>query len=282
MIAMMMLALPTALVSGNRRCQGTRAFRGKPDECAPRWFHCPKCGTSLGTLLLRLGYPERFGTYVCDEERTGPAGCTNPASLLFNIPDACFGDQLGDMTNGCLGAPPGMWPPGRSFGLHMPIPTGLISAGQLKAQRLYGIFREPKSRAFSSYQYFRRLFKQTMPGVGGENPTPVGATWYADRIRGVVARQLAGEARGIICTAPDNRGPCPETLRAPNPQRVAKARFRLNGFRFVGLQSEWLLSMCLLRTMTGTKCEVSDMSNARPSGALRSRRVTTFGHTPQP
>ena len=97
----------------------------------------------------------------------------------------------------------------------------------------------------------------------------------------VVARQLAGETKGIICTAPDNRGPCPKALRAPNPQRVNEARFRLNGFRFVGLQSEWLLSICLLRTMTDTKCEVSDTANARP-GALRPRRVTTFGHTPQP
>ena len=62
-----------------------------------------------------------------------------------------------------------MWPPERAFGLHLPIPKGLVSAGQ---SRFYGIFREPKSRALSSYTYFRRLFNETMPDVGGETPTP--------------------------------------------------------------------------------------------------------------
>lgn len=287
--------------------------------CRPAWFHCPKCGTSFGTSLLRLVRSQSHGLFACDETRvTNPVSQCGGSILLFG--PLCTSNlskttPMADMQGTCHGAPAGVWPEKRLFGNHMPVVDSTL------VPRLYGMFREPKARALSSYFYFypsrsmpfrngsrvkkaaptemvenqpveeddaaeipaaeHRLRQLTVPAaVPASRATaapaaevrslsPRSARWYAERIRGVVSRQLSGEQRGIVCTAPHDgvvgTPPCTLAMTAFDRKRAAASVHRVRSMRFVGLQEHWTLSICLLHAMTRTPCPAAELSNARPT-----------------
>lgn len=160
---------------------------------------------------------------------------------------------------------------GHGFGDHYPVGA---AAYRRFAGAWFGMFREPRSRALSAYNYF------VMRHAAPPQPPPVSFAAYARMTRGTATAMLAGQAHGLECASGLMPGakaprhlwaPCSNASR-PRPD-VATAIARLRGFAFVGLTDEYARSVCLMHAMFGGPCLAIDLENTNPAlrgnGSLR-------------
>jgi len=121
--------------------------------------------------------------------------------------------------------------------------------------RFAGLFRQPEQRLVSAFH----------DKGGGEGPIQT----YAERVKGTVVMQLAGQAAGEQFLRWPGRGySCgghgAATQDKPEPN-LGLAINRLSvGFMFVGLMEAYDLSVCLFHAMYGGECLAVEFENMRP------------------
>ena len=166
----------------------------------------------------------------------------------------------------------GMYPtdPNRNGGTHAVLPA---DADKATLGRVITMFRAPKQRLMSMYEYMKRDVKMIK---GKPNFYGAGFSWGWNMVDAHVVR------RGIY-----NNGSVAETLgsfvgcqanavlghrclnRNLTDVTAAKAIARAGQFRFIGLESEWALSVCLFNyAMSGTRYVTQgQLVNLRPTDA---------------
>jgi hypothetical protein len=164
----------------------------------------------------------------------------------------------------------GMYPtdPNRNGGTHAILPA---DADKATLGRVVTMFRAPKQRLMSMYEYMKRDVKIIK---GKPNFYGAGFSWGWNMVDAHVVR------RGIY-----NNGSVAETLgpfvgcqanavlgyrclnRHLTDVTAAKAIERAGQFRFIGLESEWALSVCLFNyVMSGTRYVTQgQLVNLRPT-----------------
>lgn len=219
-------------------------------------MHIPKTGSSIGTALLHLANRQCSS---CNATLPADAVLPNCAALAAaHAEERCTGTPeetflhrypyatyfAGTIWSKSIG----------DFGGH----DALIykrrpSAHQLvEGVRLFGLFREPQTRALSSYHHFR--------GYGSKKQRAISAAEYLVRIRGTATKMLAGQMKGALdCAA--LYYDCRSANVVPD---VPRALSRLSRFAFVGLTEQFNLSVCLLHLMFGGACRQSEFVNIRP------------------
>ena len=137
-----------------------------------------------------------------------------------------------------------------------------------------GIFRDPIARGWSSFDYF-------IKGIGkpaGGHPAPnMTALQHATCIAGSAVKQITGQQESI-----DNEyGTLPTCVEDRSGEKivpdVAKAISRLDGFKFVGLTSDWDRSICLFHAKLGGECRAVEFLDSRPTGGNSSYPKTPLG-----
>lgn len=100
-------------------------------------------------------------------------------------------------------------------------------AHQLFQGNFFGMFREPVSRVASAFAWFGKERANAQ----------LNASEYARRARGTAVKMLSGQASGEECNS--GYALC-DLTEVPN---VSAALKRLESFAYVGLTSEWRLSI---------------------------------------
>eukprot|EP00927_Polykrikos_kofoidii_P075646 TRINITY_DN71_c0_g3_i1.p1 TRINITY_DN71_c0_g3~~TRINITY_DN71_c0_g3_i1.p1 ORF type:complete len:343 (-),score=35.74 TRINITY_DN71_c0_g3_i1:135-1163(-) len=205
------------------------------------WLHVMKCGSSFGTTLAHFAnqsLPETAhipsGADQMDPEDTTVEGSQGePNFFRFKYPvNKWFKDVF-------------RYP--RNPGNHLPI---LDEEWAEWRHNWFGIFREPASRALSSYYHFGQgrgdLFE------------------FVNKIQGQQASMLSLGAVGmarIRCEFNQKDAPT-ECSRTVEPD-VSLAIQRLDGFAFVGILEEFDMSVCLFHQIMGSKCLGVEFMNTR-------------------
>ena len=204
------------------------------DDRRVAWFHVPKCASSFGTTLAHYAngsLPDDARILSHDEIRrwrlapavTGKFSCEKQLLAAYP-PDIWFRGRLWLKGDG-------------NWGNHHAVTRRVLDE---YAGHLFGLFREPASRAISSWAHMR-------PGC-----SPAA---YAKRVEGMATRMLAGQQSF------DYTQCC---CRASRPPDLALAIRRLEAFRFIGLVEEYALSVCLFHAMLGGPCLPVEFVNMRP------------------
>ena len=124
-----------------------------------------------------------------------------------------------------------------------------------------GIFREPVDRSISSFEWFHQCTKSFAYCKSK-------LIEYINLTGSTVVRMLAGQDDGTEwkCMKNNVRFPC-ESYDEPQPN-IQLAKLRLNSFKFVGLQSEWTLSICLFHHIFGGSCDQIELKNIRKTKSI--------------
>merc|ERR1719469_93252 len=81
---------------------------------------------------------------------------------------------------------------------------------------------------------------------------------------GLVTKQIAGQQSGNQCTSiHKNTSDCLDRNNSTIMPQKQIAMDRVRKFKFVGLTSQWELSICLFHTMFGGTCLPVEFSNLR-------------------
>jgi|EP00927_Polykrikos_kofoidii_P013985 hypothetical protein len=224
-------------------CTSRLGCKWDNDECNAHiaWLHVMKCGSSFGTTLAHFanqGLPETAhipsGTDQSDpEDRTTEGAQGEPNFFRYKYPiDKYFKDVF-------------RYPP--NPGNHLPI---LDEEWDEWKHNWFGVFREPASRALSSFYHF---------GQGKGDMLD-----FVKKIQGQQASMLSVGATGmakIRCEFNQTDAPT-ECDRMVEPD-VPLAIQRLDGFAFVGILEEFDMSICLFHKMMGSKCLAVEFLNTR-------------------
>ena len=204
------------------------------------WFHPPKTGTSFGTSLAHLAnasLPPNAAMPYCGRDGWLCKGATGD-----------FFKQRYPLNVWFKGI---FWDKGRDPGEHRAVTDDVL---QQFDGALFGMFRDPISRTQSAFSYQNLRFNGSL-----------GRTYnllqYAQHLRGMVTKMLAGQEDGNDCRVPGRK--C-NTQVLPD---VRKAIARLSAFRFVGLTEFWNESVCLLHLQLGGRCLSVELQNNRKTGA---------------
>eukprot|EP00747_Dinoflagellata_sp_TGD_P168609 gnl/TRDRNA2_/TRDRNA2_195408_c0_seq1.p1 gnl/TRDRNA2_/TRDRNA2_195408_c0~~gnl/TRDRNA2_/TRDRNA2_195408_c0_seq1.p1 ORF type:complete len:361 (-),score=18.11 gnl/TRDRNA2_/TRDRNA2_195408_c0_seq1:54-1136(-) len=195
------------------------------------WVHLPKCGTSFFSTLVGYAFTGLLPAgFSAEFEMAGSGSVRVPMGLSRQM---------------------SIWPTLSSgqdmyWGEHRPITDEVYE--QWKGD-LFGLFRDPTSRAMSSWQMV--LDNPAYDGRACMSPAAFGAA-----IEGTITKQLAGQAYGCLpcLSCPNN------TYVVPN---TALAISRLYDFKFIGLTEEYDLSICLFHAMFGGECVPEEFSHLR-------------------
>ena len=201
-------------------------------------------------------------TSARDDGKAGKAGKSGKAVWWLHIPKC----------GSSFSRSAGMYPtdPNRNGGTHAILPA---DADKATLGRVVTMFRAPKQRLMSMYEYMKRDVKIIK---GKPNFYGAGFSWGWNMVDAHVVR------RGIY-----NNGSVAETLgsfvgcqanavlghrclnRNLTDVTAAKAIERAGQFRFIGLESEWALSVCLFNyVMSGTRYVTQgQLVNLRPTDA---------------
>jgi hypothetical protein len=140
------------------------------------WVHFPKAGTSFGTALAHCA------------NRSLPADakilpCEKSGSACEILQEVEFTQRypLDQWFKGIF------WEKGGNFGGHVAVTNHVW---QLYQGKMFGMFRDPVKRAMSAYEWFAEEGTD-----GGKRPSP---SQYAQRIKGTVAKMLAGQVSHVI------------------------------------------------------------------------------------
>jgi hypothetical protein len=130
-----------------------------------------------------------------------------------------------------------------------------------------GIFRKPSARVHSAWNHFA---KEEQPGS------------YAAKTQGGITKMLAGQEYGLDCIW--DKWPCQgEWFKwgyvLPN---TATALHNLEGFKFVGLQEHYDLTICLFHAMFGGECLPVEFANMRPGTYTNATTANPFEMWPDP
>eukprot|EP00927_Polykrikos_kofoidii_P010637 TRINITY_DN1447_c0_g1_i5.p1 TRINITY_DN1447_c0_g1~~TRINITY_DN1447_c0_g1_i5.p1 ORF type:complete len:341 (+),score=42.99 TRINITY_DN1447_c0_g1_i5:111-1133(+) len=211
--------------------------------CNPHmaWLHVMKCGSSFGTTLAHYanGSLPKTSHIPSGEDQKDPEDRTTeglqgePNFFRFKYP-------VNKWFKNVFRNPP-------NPGNHLPI---LDEEWDEWRNNWFGIFREPASRALSSFNHF---------GQGKGDPLE-----FARRIEGQQASMLSAGAAGmsrIRCEFNQTDAPT-ECKRLVDPD-VTLAIQRLDGFAFVGIIEEFDMAVCLFHKMMGSKCLAVEFLNTR-------------------
>lgn len=166
-----------------------------------------------------------------------------PRSPGGPVPGLAFQEQFPIDTwfKGCL------WKKKSNFASHRPISGPAWK--QFKGD-FAGMFREPTSRVFSAWNHFSKT-----PDIAG----------YAKRARGGITKMIAGQEDGLPCLlTSSNKCHGDASQKGYKVPKTALAIQRLDGFKFIGLQEEYDLSVCLFHAMFGGECLPVEFGNMRP------------------
>lgn len=152
--------------------------------------------------------------------------------------------------------------------------------------RFFGMFREPRERGWSAYNYF----------VGSEaNRLAWPPERYAECIGSSIVAMLTGTIRAAKGAGnPFGTVPCHLPPKHPNGSAIAGAPCQCGvpkranvelavrrvdeGFAFAGLTDEWPLSVCLFSVKFKLPCTAALMGNSRPT-KMQDTRLSS-GRTP--
>ena len=259
------------------------------------WLHTPKTGTSFLLPLARLANDSL------------PTDAFVPSFVKSRVLqwDAFFTRY-----------PPSKWFRGSAPFWQQGIAHAAISkaAYQSYQGRFFAMFREPRARGLSSYDYF-----VPVPADGNVSAR-MPPREYARCIAGVQAGMLTGQLPtrnfgAVACHVPvkvtraavaSTDGTVDGAAAAPGPGEgggkdewrcerheckrftpdLALARERLErGFAFVGLVERWALSMCLFCRAFGVRCVRNLFGNSRPTLSAtkggRHASAKAAAHTPE-
>lgn len=93
--------------------------------------------------------------------------------------------------------------------------------------------------------------------------------------RGTAVKMLSGQASGEECNS--GYALC-DLTEVPN---VSAALKRLESFAYVGLTSEWRLSICLFHAMFGGRCVGGELENAKPGRHSARTKAQILGKVKQ-
>lgn len=229
-----------------------------PDRVA--WLHAPKTGTSFLLMLAHLAsnrtLPETAQVPSFKRSRTLQS---HAFFSRYPIQRYFKGSAL-------------IWRPGIEHASISP-----AAWAQFKG-RFFGMFREPRSRGLSAYQFFvnstsvahdSNTRRDSVAEGRGEGVIP--PREYARCIQGTQAGMLTGqmptrEFGAVGCHLPTADGQCDYEACPPFVPDMSLARVRLSeGFAFVGLLEEWALSACLFAVQFGIRCVPALFANSRPT-----------------
>jgi hypothetical protein len=207
------------------------------------FFHIPKTGTSLGTLIAH---------YI---NSSLPANAVIP-NCQYEVCPHVTQPSLGQLEfqtrwraniwfKNCFWMKPGHGPDGTDWLSHSQIPN---DAYQMFEGRFVGLFRNPKQRALSSFYSFEH-YRLKKYGIRSKEK-------WARLIEGTAVKMLAGQQFPIEAQATVDEG----TVIVPN---LEKAISRLDGFMFAGLVEHYELSVCLFHAITRTEWGPHDTENMR-------------------
>lgn len=224
-------------------CTSRLGCKWDVDHCHAHiaWLHIMKCGSSFGTTLAHFAnqsLPETAhipsGIDQNDpEDRTTEGSQGEPNFFRFKYPvEKWFKNVFRYPSN-----------PGN----HLPI---LNEEWDEWKHNWFGMFREPASRALSSFYHFGQ-------GKGDMHE-------FVKKIKGQQASMLSVGAVGmakIRCefNQSDAMAECDRIVEPDVPLAIQ----RLDGFAFVGILEEYDMSVCLFHKMMGSDCLDVEFLNTR-------------------
>eukprot|EP00927_Polykrikos_kofoidii_P006760 TRINITY_DN12739_c0_g1_i1.p1 TRINITY_DN12739_c0_g1~~TRINITY_DN12739_c0_g1_i1.p1 ORF type:complete len:349 (+),score=26.99 TRINITY_DN12739_c0_g1_i1:42-1088(+) len=240
---------PTSVCDGltRKKCSAKLGCAWYENTCSVRiaWLHVMRCGSTFGTTLAHFAnstLPDTAYTpnaeNMADPEdiiQPGREGSEAQSQFFRYMYPAkkWFTDVFRNPSN-----------PGN----HVPI---LPEEWQEWRHAWFGFFREPASRALSSYEHFGQ--------ANGDLKE------WGRRIQGQQASMLSNGRSGMarIHCEFNRTGAKKWCARTVAPD-VSLAIKRLNHFAFVGILEEFDLSVCLFHKMFGTKCLEVEFMSMRP------------------
>lgn len=226
------------------------SFGGETRRVA--FFHIPKTGTSLGTLIAHYtnpSLPESAAIPNCQTEV-----CTHVSQACLGQLEFQFRYPTQKWFKDCLWLKPGHGPDGTDWMSHSPITDDAYRSFE---GRFVGFFRDPKQRALSSFYSFEHTRLETY-GIRNEEK-------WARLIEGTAVKMLAGQQFPIEAGATVEDG----TITVPN---LELAMARLDGFMLTGLVEHYELSVCLFHAITGSKWGSHDTENMRQRRSRESEK----------
>eukprot|EP00927_Polykrikos_kofoidii_P027740 TRINITY_DN2430_c0_g2_i1.p1 TRINITY_DN2430_c0_g2~~TRINITY_DN2430_c0_g2_i1.p1 ORF type:complete len:345 (-),score=34.69 TRINITY_DN2430_c0_g2_i1:162-1196(-) len=228
----------------NKKCSAKLGCDYVDHSCGVRiaWLHVMKCGSSFGTTLAHFAntsLPDTAhipsGENMSDPEDTIKEGLQGePNFFRFKYP-------VGRWFTNVFRNP-------RNPGNHLPI---LPEEWEEWRHGWFGVFREPASRALSSYNHFGQ-------GKGDLKD-------WLRRIQGQQASMLSsGQAGFARIRCEWNQTGAEKWCAQTVPPNIDLAIHRLHHFAFVGIIEEFDLSVCLFHKMFGSDCLDVEFMNMRP------------------
>lgn len=202
------------------------------------WIHVPKCGTSFANTLIHYA-----NSSIPKDDYISTAYPDADKFLAARYPiDRWFRNVLWTRGDG-------------AWGLHISLSD---AAYQNFRGHVVSMFRRPSSRMFSAYLYH---------GVNDPLPLP---DQELNRRFGLVTKMIAGQyGCQDGCTRTHCDGDCLHGCTVPDcpfiKPNVEKALARLDDFKFVGLTTQYDLSVCLFHAMLGGPCLPVEFVNMRPT-----------------
>eukprot|EP00927_Polykrikos_kofoidii_P019149 TRINITY_DN1891_c0_g1_i6.p1 TRINITY_DN1891_c0_g1~~TRINITY_DN1891_c0_g1_i6.p1 ORF type:complete len:361 (+),score=39.82 TRINITY_DN1891_c0_g1_i6:74-1084(+) len=214
------------------------------------FFHIPKTGTSLGTVIAHYVNPSIPDDAVvpdCTKETCSHVPADSMGQLEFQ-----YRYPIKTWFKDCLWEKAGDGPDGTDWFNHNKVPADVYDDF---TGRFVGMFRDPKQRALSSFHSFAHM-RVELYGIEKEKD-------WARKIEGTAVKMLAGQ-RYPLEALPGTK--VTESSMVPD---LKLALSRLDGFLFAGLVEHWELSVCLFHAVTGTKWGSHDVDNMRSLKKVR-------------
>ena len=222
------------------------------------WLHVRKCGSSFGTALFHW-------TDGANASPTLPVNASLPDCDHNKICRGHGGDEVSVFVKEygpvAQWAPDGLWP-GPNKGHRMKANEYINSSSWEEWKGDFvGFFRDPVARGYSSYNYFVR-------GHGSRGFTHFNATelQHAHCIEGSVVKMVAGQEESnrdeMLGPSDCDRATKDGPTIVPD---VSTAIARLQGFKFVGVTSDWERSICLFHAKLGGPCYAVEFEDSRPT-----------------
>jgi len=213
------------------------------------FFHIPKTGTSLGTVIAHYvnpSLPDEAAVPDCTRETCSHVPSNSMGQLEFQ-----YRYPIKKWFKDCLWEKAGDGPDSIDWFNHNKVSAEVYDDF---TGRFVGMFRDPKQRALSSFHSFAKM-RVELYGIEKEKD-------WARLIEGTAVKMLAGQQFPLEAL--------PGTKVTYNSVPDLKlALSRLDGFLVAGLVEHYELSVCLFHAVTGTKWGSHDVDNMRSLKKVR-------------